>query len=176
MKNIIIIVLIVAIALISKYYKIKNSPKASDENESDEDAKKRKLYRIISISVSVITVLFIAGLLYYTTRIQTKVTINKNNISVSAGLFENCEYKTQDITDVVLKDSIPSNSKIVGTNIGSIRRGTFNVEGLGKGHLYVESSNGPYLYIMLKDSFIIINYKDSQKTKGLYNIIYSYKK
>lgn len=176
MKEIIIIALIVAASLAFKYYKIKNSSKARNENESNEDARKRKLYRIISISVSAITVLFIAGLLYYAARIQAKVTIDKNNISVSAGLFENCQYKTQDIKDVTLRDSVPSSSKIVGTGMGDIKRGTFNVEGLGKGHLYLESANGPFLYVILKDSFIIINYKDPKKTKGLYEIIYNYKK
>lgn len=176
LNPIVIIILISIIAVVGEYYKIKKRNNNANVSKNTEDLRKKKLYGIITTVVSIFTVAIVAGLLYFATKVQANVTIDKQNITVSAGFLEGCQYKTNDIRDVFMKDTIPPSSKIVGTGIGSLRRGSFNVEGLGKGHLYVESDKGPYLYIMLKDSFIIINYKDAEKTKGIYDMVIGYKK
>lgn len=176
LNPIVITIFIAIIAVIGEYYKIKKRNNSTNVGKSPEDVRKKKLYRIITTVVSIFTVAIVAGLLYFATKVQANVTIDKQNITVSAGFLEGCQYKTDDIKDVFMKDTIPPASKIVGTGIGSLRRGSFNVEGLGNGHLYVETDKGPYLYIILKDSFIIINYKDAEKTKGIYNMVIRYRK
>lgn len=173
-----IIILIIIIAAMVEYYKLKkHAYKHNAKNDkTPQNMKKQKLYNTIKITVSIFTVAVVLGLLYLSVKVQTEVTIDKENITFSAGFLEKCKYKTNDIYDVSLRETIPSVSKVVGTSFGSLKRGVFDVEGLGRGHLYIETDRGPYLYIMLKDSFIIISYKDPEKTRGLYKMITQYQK
>lgn len=56
-------------------------------------------------------------------------------------------------------------------------RGSFSVEGLGRGHLYTQNAKGPFLYIILKDgSFTVFNFDDSGKTESLYKALVQYAK
>lgn len=172
--KIVLIALLIVISIILKYVRRKN--KTYDKNKSSEEIKKQKVYNIITASASVIIVVMVVGGLYAETKTHVKVDIDKNIINVSAGLLDGGRFNTEDIKDVLIKDTIPASSKVMGTSLGDFKRGTFNVDGLGKGHLYIETGKGPYLYIMLKDSFIIINYKDSEKTQELYKIALQYKR
>jgi len=80
----------------------------------------------------------------------------------------------KDIAEVALKDSIPQiTRKINGYNAGGIKKGAFYLEGLGRGTLFLQSSDGPFIFITTGDSFIIINFRDSRKTEELYNNIQS---
>lgn len=108
------------------------------------------------------------GITGYESISKTSVTLTSNEYKISAGL----ESKTIDaskITDVYLKDTIPNYSKINGYNGGNISRGKFSVDGLGDGYLFLETKNGPYLYIISGKDFVIINNKDAAETKYLYS-------
>ena len=76
------------------------------------------------------------------------------------------------IRKVELKEDAPVDTyKTNGMGIDDIRRGSFDVEGLGNGRLYAHLSQKPFIYITTDTSFIIINFKDSTKTQQLYDEI-----
>lgn len=80
-----------------------------------------------------------------------------------------------DITDVSLVNSIPKiGYKRDGAGLGEIKKGDFDVEGMGECRLFIMSEAGPFVVISTKKGYVIINYKDAEKTKALYEDLYRY--
>lgn len=132
--------------------------------------------KIIAITLIVLFILVpTVGALIYESTSKTSVNISSSELKIKAGM-ESSSIDTTKITDVYLKDTIPQFSKLNGYNGGSISRGKFSVDGLGYGHLFLETNNGPYLYIISGKDFTIINYKDSTETQKLYSELVKYKK
>ncbi|TWH60520.1 uncharacterized protein DUF3784 [Desulfitobacterium sp. LBE] len=76
------------------------------------------------------------------------------------------------IKEVRLAESIPSIShRTFGYSLGEVRRGNFKLEEIGAGKLFLETNQGPYVYLITDESFIIINFKDETKTRALYEKI-----
>lgn len=101
--------------------------------------------------------------------VSAKVKINSAEVDISAGFMESYSFNLSQIKDVYLKDSMPSTSNKLGFASGNRLRGIFTVAGIGRGHVYTETANGPFLYVILKDnSFVILNFSDSGKTNKLY--------
>ncbi|HPU02151.1 MAG: DUF3784 domain-containing protein [Firmicutes bacterium] len=73
------------------------------------------------------------------------------------------------IREVSLENEIP---RIIyrnnGLGYGEIKKGYFTLEGLGRGRLYLESREGPYIFIQTAESYAIINFKDRARTEALY--------
>lgn len=94
--------------------------------------------------------------------------LEENHLRVTGMSGNTFTYDSME--ELQLLDNIPNFRKVAGYNFGNINKGTFQVEGLGRGNLYMHSGNGPFLYIKLKGDrgFVIINYKDRDKTLGLY--------
>ena len=51
---------------------------------------------------------------------------------------------------------------------GSLR-GHFRVEGLGDGRLYVEEGFAPYVLVRLRQGFVVVNFREPEKTRALYD-------
>ena len=77
-----------------------------------------------------------------------------------------------------MKDTLPHvSSKVVGYASGNQMRGAFQVDGMGRGHLYTQNAKGPFLYIILKDgSFTVFNFDDVKQTDSLYASLKPYAK
>lgn len=119
--------------------------------------------------LTAVFVIILFGIAVLVTAVPISIKTNSNKITVSGGdIFSNSSMQISDVKDVYIKDTIPGCSKIVGVAIGSIRKGTFNVDGLGKGHVYTESDKGPFLYIIGNNNFIIYESKDSAKVNKVY--------
>lgn len=96
--------------------------------------------------------------------IQDNQIIFKGQYGVTDGLKE--------VTDVQLKNDIPAiGMKVNGAGLGEIMKGDFKVEGLGTCRLFVHSEKGPFIYMMVDGKYTIINFKDSAKTKAMYDEI-----
>lgn len=138
--------------------------------------KGRKDYRkIIATAVTVIGVAAFAGFMFYEFTITPKVQVTAAKVEISAGLMESSSFDLSQVKSVYLKDSIPAHSNKVGFASGSQLRGTFTIEGLGRGHVYTQTDKGPFLFVILKDgSFTIFNYTDSSVTQSLYRSLGKY--
>ncbi len=82
-------------------------------------------------------------------------------------------YSTQidlgQVTDIRLEDSIPAiKSRTNGYAFGDTLKGNFLLQDLGKGKLYIHSRKGPFLYVMTNQSYVIMNYRDPNQTRELY--------
>lgn len=147
----------------------------AQENVPSGEKKHRDYRKPVLIATVVILIAFFAVFMIREFTVTTDVKIGAEKVDITAGFTESSSFRLSQIDDVYEKDSIPSASKIVGFGSGSQMRGTFNVEGLGKGHVYAQTGKGPFLYVILKDkSFFIINYSDSSKTEKLYDTFRQY--
>ena len=125
--------------------------------------------RTILYIITAIIVVAVLGLL--TVSMTATMLVKVDSDKITAGCVDpltKCEIKISDVKDVYLKDTIPSTSKVIGTGLGNIREGSFNVDGLGKGHIFTESSKGPFLYIIGNNDFIIYESKDARKVNDVY--------
>ncbi len=48
-------------------------------------------------------------------------------------------------------------------------RGWFQVEGWGKGRLYVEQGMAPYVVVRLREGFVVVNFREPERTLALYD-------
>lgn len=125
--------------------------------------------KIITALATVVLVSLVAVFIFKENSATTQVTITSSNVQVSAGVMDSSSFQTSQVKSIYLKDTLPKTSDRVGYQMGDTRRGMFTVEGLGRGHIYVENNRGPFLYVIMKDgSFTIFNYSDSTKTNQLY--------
>lgn len=127
--------------------------------------------KTVRIAASIIVVIIVIGLIGWETfLVHTDVKIVSTEVTVSAGLGESSSFDLLQIKTVYLKNALPSVSGRVGYASGTQLRGSFDVAGLGRGHVYTETAKGPFLFVILKDgSFTIFNFSDTSKTEFLYH-------
>ncbi len=114
---------------------------------------------------------FSIGLVIYGT-LPNHIEVNSEYIKIS-GTY-GMDISIDSIENVQMIDNIPDiKGKVNGFDAGNIRKGTFNLEEIGKGRIYIEKNEGPFIYLITAEDYIIINYKDEGITKQIYNDILS---
>lgn len=100
------------------------------------------------------------------------ISINSQNIDIS-GIYGD-KVPLEDIKNITLENSIPKIlKKTNGIDIGNRLKGNFKLKELDKGKLFIQSKTGKFIYIFTKNSYIIINYSDTEKTESLYKDLIS---
>lgn len=128
-----------------------------------------KWANMMGVIIAAISVVFVL-VLYRKINQETEIIVADNYFQVT-GMYGD-KFLYDDITRIELKDTIPEiNTKTNGASWSSVKKGNFELEGLGKGKLYIFTEEGPFLFIKTKDSFVIINYKNESQTKQLYEDI-----
>lgn len=94
-----------------------------------------------------------------------------DSIAFKSSIIKSTVISKDDIQEVKMIDSIPDLSKRVGLNLGSINKGTFDVDGYGRGEVFSEKGNIASIYIKTKDKFYIINSRNEDKNIEWYNIL-----
>lgn len=126
-------------------------------------------YKII---VAVFTVVLIAAAavflvyLFSSTNEETTAVFGEDSVEFT-GMYGKT-YAYADIKGVSLDESIPAvGRKTDGAGLGDVKKGDWEVEGMGKCRLYV-MSGGPYVVMDTSGGYVIISFKDPEKTKALY--------
>jgi hypothetical protein len=104
---------------------------------------------------------------YLQTR-DPKVSVTPQRLSIES-LFYGQDYRLDEVTSVSLESRLPR--VLLRTNGfagGGLLRGWFSVEGLGKGKLFVDAGNGPFVLVRLRSGFVIVNFGSPEKTRALY--------
>ena len=119
---------------------------------------------LISLSLIIVSGFLIVGI------IEPKVVIESDKIIISG------QYKrsivNSDIKEISLEDKMPKVlRKVNGFDFGDALRGSFDLEGIGISSIYVHENQPPFIIIKTEDRTYIINYKDPEKTKDLYEEI-----
>jgi len=126
-----------------------------------------KTKTIAALAISLLA-LVIVGVGIFTGARAPEITVGENSLKIS-GMY-GTELSREEIKDVQLLNQIPSvKLKTNGFNFGETLKGNFKLEELGKGKLFIGSSQGPFIYIKTKESYIIINFKDPEQTRRLYD-------
>lgn len=130
----------------------------------------RKMIRGIASVVIVLAVFGFVGWEFFFVHTDVKVTASQ--VTISAGPGESSSFSLSEIQSVALKDSLPNVSGKIGFASGAQMRGSFIVEGLGRGHVYTQNAKGPFLVVTLRDGdFTIFNFDDTDETNNLYNTL-----
>jgi hypothetical protein len=137
-------------------------------NSNEKDRKLAVLISSIMTVVITVGVIIFLVILFNSTNKETETVLSDTSFEVK-GMY-GAVYPYKEILSVELKDTIPEiTMKTNGAAIGAAKKGYFTVEGLGKCKLFLLSKEGPYVFIKTKDSYVIINYSDKNKTEALYN-------
>jgi hypothetical protein len=108
----------------------------------------------------------IALAIYLETR-PLDVQIDADRLHVDGGFYEVALPLAQ-IREAELRDSRPSIGKRTnGFAFGSTLRGYFNVEGLGRTRVFVDSAKGPYLLLQTEEGAVILRLHDESRTRRL---------
>lgn len=124
-----------------------------------------KLALVVILIVGVSLFIFFLG---KSTNKETEVVISDTTFEVK-GMFGET-FSFDKVTSIEMKETMPTiGKKINGSGLGEVSKGSFELEGLGECKLFTLSRSGPFLYILVDEKYIIINYKDKEKTEKLYN-------
>ncbi len=145
--------------------------KAIINKEPETIREREKSFRKGLIMIAIILILtfgFIIGLLAYGSA-PLKIFINNDLIQIK-GMY-GTDIEAKNIKEIILADRIPR--ILIRTNgyaLGGVLKGHFKLEEIGTGRLFFEEVRSrQYLVFYLNESFIIINFKDVNKTREFFN-------
>ncbi len=79
-------------------------------------------------------------------------------------------YALADISEIKLVEASPTvGRKVNGAGLSGIRKGDYEVAGLGKARLFLHSDAGPYLHLLVNGKWTILNFGDPAKTVGIHD-------
>jgi hypothetical protein len=97
-----------------------------------------------------------------------RVSVGPEGLRVDT-LFYGTTFPAGDITAVSLERRLPRIlARTNGFSGAGTLRGHFRVEGLGDGRLYVELGYAPYVLVRLRQGFVIVNFREPERTRALY--------
>lgn len=91
------------------------------------------------------------------TPISTEIT---DNTIVVHQLWQECEIPLDDILDSTILEERPDMGRIVGSSIGTLRKGRYDVTGFGTCRVYIRDSKGPYLMLITKDGKYLLEWSE----------------
>lgn len=112
---------------------------------------------IMVISIAFILVLPLSGILVIKEEFTPLTVEFLDNRIVVTHIAQELALPTKDIESVEIIDRLPTSTKIVGTGMENLLKGTFNVSGYGKCRLYLNPKQPPFLVITTDEGLIIIN-------------------
>lgn len=66
-----------------------------------------------------------------------------------------------EIESIELFEELPRSRKIIGTGLENLRKGIFDVDGYGRGRLYLNPQLPPLLLIRTQHSFVIVYMREN---------------
>ena len=132
-------------------------------NKSNNHSDKNKVRAASMIVVFVVFPSSIFGFIFYGTR-PPEFTVSNNQLEISG-----IHGISTEIIEVKLYESIPKiNRKTNGFNYGSTLKGNFHLERIGACILFIESNEGPFIYLETENGIpIILNTESKNKTEEL---------
>lgn len=97
-----------------------------------------------------------------------KVTLTAGEVRVRS-LFYSAAFKVTEIRGLTLERELPRVlARTNGFEGGGSLRGRFELEGLGKGKLFLERGRPPYVVVRLDDGFLIVGYEQPGRSETLF--------
>ena len=119
--------------------------------------------------VALLAGITLVGWIFWSQIQPPTVTVGATGFEVET-LFYGRVVPANDIVGISLERALPRvRSKTNGFAGAGTRRGRFQVEGLGEGYLYVEDGFAPYLVVRLRQGFVIVNFREPERTAALFD-------
>jgi hypothetical protein len=110
----------------------------------------------------------LVGGLFWSQIRPPKVAVAPEGFEVET-LFYGASFAAADVTSVSLETRLPRVLwKTNGFAGAGTLRGRFRLEELGEGRLYVEEGFAPYVLVRLRQGFVIVNFREPERTRSLY--------
>jgi len=123
---------------------------------------------IIGIVIGIVMTVAVFGDIIWTAQ-PPQYTLDDNSLKISGAYGTVISYS--DIKALELKDTdaLPSGTRTNALGLGSIQKGHYKLEGVGKALLFLRSDSGPMIVMQRKEKEpVMINFSDPQDTNGLY--------
>lgn len=135
----------------------------------DHNKNKSKRTKLTYIALGLVMVFIFGDLIYSSS--TSEAIFSKDTVTFT-GKY-GFEMHASNIADVVLTDNIPNiKMKTNGFSLGQVKKGFFNLDGLGNSRLLLHSNTPPFLILSKNDGEkIILNFKDKLETEMTYDKI-----
>lgn len=120
---------------------------------------------LLALALGVVLV----GAIFWSQIRPPRVSVAPDGFEVET-LFYGASFAATDITSVSLEARLPRVLlKTNGFGGAGTLRGHFRLEELGEGRLYVEQGFAPYVFVHLRQGYVIVNFREPGKTRALYD-------
>lgn len=127
---------------------------------------------IAGLLITAVTIGFVVWLMRGT-RQEAEVVIRDGAVIITGqyGVTRNLA----DVTAITLHETMPRvGRKVNGAGLGEIRKGDYEVEGLGRCRLVLHRAQGPYIFVEAAEQpLVILNMYDAQRTRTTYHSLKS---
>lgn len=122
---------------------------------------------LVSLAAVGIVAVLLLGLFW--TQIRPPVVhVGPDGLRVDT-LFYGVTVPAGDVVAVSLEPRLPRiQARTNGFAGAGSLRGWFQVEGWGRGRLYVEEGMAPYVVVRLREGFVVVNFREPERTRSLY--------
>lgn len=157
-------------ALYDAMVRAKGEPAPLTAEEEARLAKRKGRSLAIAIAIAVVVFAGVIILLWGEHR-PPRVRVEGGAIRIETFIYDH-EVPLADVTEVALREDLPRiNARTNGYALGGTLRGHFDVQGLGRGRLYIERDHPPFVLIRTKDSYVVLGYEDPAETRALFERI-----
>lgn len=140
--------------------KYTKAPDVPDVTTGNKKQRTKGLYTL--------TLLTLSFIVFFALSLRPARVITENETLTISGLY-GMTLPLQTIESVTLIESLPSGWRTNGIAAGAIRKGHFNLRGIGKCLLFTQSSEGPFIRITSSGSVpVILNKKKHRNKPGSY--------
>jgi len=129
--------------------------------------------KIVKYSILLGIPVFLLALFLMLFRLDTgkfEMIITGNQVSIHAPMY-GYEFPLSDIKSVTTINTLPSGYRTNGAATGKYNLGNFSLSGYGASKMYVYKEHPPYIVLELPNLYIFFNSKDSEQTRGLYELL-----
>ncbi len=154
-------------ALVAAIREVIGEPEPLTEPEKAKQKSRALLFAGIVVGAMVA----MGGLIAVMFHLQLKppvVTVTPETMSVGMFLYGE-DYPLDEVTSATLQERIPRiRARTNGFALGATLRGHFAMDELGRGKLFIEADQPPYVVVRLKEGYTIINFEDPAQTRALH--------
>jgi hypothetical protein len=146
---------------------------SSSLGESKEQPRRLGIIPKIVSGSSAVIAAGVFTMMYFESQPPT-VTASPEKFSVSSGMYSE-EVPMREVVSVSLERALPR--VLLRTNgfaMGGRLRGHFRLDQLGSGQLFVEWGAPPYIVVRTRRDFVIVNFKEPERTRELYDVLTRY--
>ena len=121
------------------------------------------------LALVLVPLLAALGALFWFQVQPPRVTVRPDGLEVQSPFYGKV-FPASDVTGISLLPTLPRVLlKTNGFGGGASLRGHFRVDGLGDGRLYVEEGYAPYVLVRLREGFVVVNFREPEKTRALFD-------